>query len=516
MSDSYSSSDEFIEIGISSSDCEISKNHKLLVDIEKFNGPYDIKDYDEIDVTYIYLYIDCSTIIKRTTAQAWQIIWELPIIVKLTLSSSKYVDDYNTPKVVVYQTDEKKPLLQLDNIAKKFMEEYCRIGSDTEIEIDPEYISKHEEDITTLTEIGINPSDTIRVYELHKKSLDQSIMFWLEDYPKGLLVSLHNYLCYRLPTLNKYCVLCDRTPTFIQNSSAMLKPFICGNALCYFRYEQFGIGAEFSTSLYGSNKIIYLLVAMSYYASTCKKNDLVFNPYPTIIDRYNPENIILSPDNRDPALLKSIFKGIPLKEEFYNKSDLSEFIRDMDSISPYSYTLFKWIIDSNRSYIINIPKEYQLEEMNTEDQFMLLTDSPDKEKIFQELKNKHGSIFAFHGSPFQNWHSILRNGLFNASGTKFQRNGAAHGKGIYLSPSSSGSFSYSGRASASGHICLSLCEVIDKDIKKHRSSSIWTVVDPLHVCTRFLFFYSKSTSTRGNVTKDDFLDRARHIIDNLT
>ena len=44
----------------------------------------------------------------------------------------------------------------------------------------------------------------------------------------------------------------------------------------------------------------------------------------------------------------------------------------------------------------------------------------------------------------ENWHSILRNGLFVASGTKHQINGSAYGKGIYLSPSSSVCVSYSG------------------------------------------------------------------------
>lgn len=47
------------------------------------------------------------------------------------------------------------------------------------------------------------------------------------------------------------------------------------------------------------------------------------------------------------------------------------------------------------------------------------------------------------GSVIENWHSILRNGLMVASGTDFQLNGAVYGKGIYLSPSASLSFSYS-------------------------------------------------------------------------
>jgi hypothetical protein len=47
----------------------------------------------------------------------------------------------------------------------------------------------------------------------------------------------------------------------------------------------------------------------------------------------------------------------------------------------------------------------------------------------------------------ENWHCILRNGLKNASGTKLQLNGAAYGKGIYISPNATVSFGYSQIAS---------------------------------------------------------------------
>ena len=40
----------------------------------------------------------------------------------------------------------------------------------------------------------------------------------------------------------------------------------------------------------------------------------------------------------------------------------------------------------------------------------------------------------------------MRIGLINASGTKFQMNGAAYGKGIYLSPQSNVSFGYCNRS----------------------------------------------------------------------
>lgn len=47
---------------------------------------------------------------------------------------------------------------------------------------------------------------------------------------------------------------------------------------------------------------------------------------------------------------------------------------------------------------------------------------------FETLKASHGSLLGFHGSPFENFHSILRNG-FDAS---FSRPNALFGQGIYF------------------------------------------------------------------------------------
>ena len=51
---------------------------------------------------------------------------------------------------------------------------------------------------------------------------------------------------------------------------------------------------------------------------------------------------------------------------------------------------------------------------------------------FERLAALHGTCLAFHGSPAENFHSILHNGLRNMSGTRFESTGAAFGEGIYL------------------------------------------------------------------------------------
>jgi hypothetical protein len=36
---------------------------------------------------------------------------------------------------------------------------------------------------------------------------------------------------------------------------------------------------------------------------------------------------------------------------------------------------------------------------------------------FEDLSQRHGSFFAFHGSSMSNWHNIIRENLKNASNT---------------------------------------------------------------------------------------------------
>ena len=107
----------------------------------------------------------------------------------------------------------------------------------------------------------------------------------------------------------------------------------------------------------------------------------------------------------------------------------------------------------------------------------------------------------------------MRNGLFSASGTEFQVNGAAYGSGIYLSPSAQVSLGYS-RMSLSGAAgdcekklkeldnssqsqfignspgCMAICEVVDHDIQK--SGDIWVQPHEDHVITRFFIVFDES------------------------
>ena len=113
---------------------------------------------------------------------------------------------------------------------------------------------------------------------------------------------------------------------------------------------------------------------------------------------------------------------------------------------------------TNRYHFSLIPEHHQIKSVFTKYQYFIKHEDIVKHVNFKKLRTKHGSIFAFHGSPQENWHSILRSGLQIGKGGYLVRiisflsydhhfvysqlNGAAYGAGIYVSPSLEFSASY--------------------------------------------------------------------------
>lgn len=151
----------------------------------------------------------------------------------------------------------------------------------------------------------------------------------------------------------------------------------------------------------------------------------------------------------------------PVKEmQDYLKSTQKQLRTWVNRISPAAAGVLRWIIASNRACI------FQVDDLDASDdkkakmaadrvhgmpgwmQFRFAMGAPDKERRFlsevnevsARLKLTYPTIFAWHGSPLENWHSIIREGLhYNYIGS-----GRAYGNGVYHSPYSNTSFSYSG------------------------------------------------------------------------
>lgn len=133
-----------------------------------------------------------------------------------------------------------------------------------------------------------------------------------------------------------------------------------------------------------------------------------------------------------------------------------------ERITPAALGLLRWIIASNRSCIVqvercpgqdaddssirldekcsNVPKDWL--------QFRFAQGAPDKEQRFLKalkeeklsLSDRYPTVFAFHGSPMPNWHSIIRHGL----DFKDTAHGRAFGHGVYHALDQGISNSYAG------------------------------------------------------------------------
>ncbi|OQD77237.1 hypothetical protein PENDEC_c003G04068 [Penicillium decumbens] len=115
-------------------------------------------------------------------------------------------------------------------------------------------------------------------------------------------------------------------------------------------------------------------------------------------------------------------------------------------IPPAALDMLRWIVASNRSCIVqdDSDPEHLVNDMQGYIQFRLVQGAPDKEQRFLRAVDKHSAtanhptLFAWHGSALQNWHSILREGLH------FDQiaHGRACGNGVYMSSEFAVSIAY--------------------------------------------------------------------------
>jgi poly [ADP-ribose] polymerase 6/8 len=313
---------------------------------------------------------------------------------------------------------------------------------------------------------------------------------------------LHDYIIYRLPTICNYCVHCDEIPDYVKKrGNVMLKPFICRSALCNFQYLTMNLGVGIG-ALASSLNLSYLLTFATLMAIKSKRMDDVLNPYPTIM---NPDGtFLLSEDNKNTELLKEIASAFPLERT-------DDFIHRIMECHPYAHALYKNIEDSNRSYIGEILGE-KIPDVGTDEQYVVLMDSPERDADFKQRKLVHGSVFAFHGSPIENWHGILRSGLKNATGTKLMISGNAFGPGIYVSPKITYSCHYSLRGA--DYNILSIVELIDRDIKRH-NGDVWTLLDSGDVAIRFLLVYKKDAKYTSKLCLDTKTEGVNEMLHNI-
>ncbi|KFQ38788.1 Poly [ADP-ribose] polymerase 6, partial [Mesitornis unicolor] len=590
-SDGDNESEEFLYGVQGTCAADLYRHPQLDADIEAGEE----REYGTIDDVDIDLHVNIS-FLDEEVATAWKVLRTEPIVLRLRFSLSQYLDGPE-PSIEVFQPSNKEGFglgLQLKKILGMFTSQQWKHLSNDFLKTQQEKrhswfktsgtIKKFRAGLSIFSPIPKSPSfpviqDSVlkgklgipeaRVNRLMNRSVSCTVKnpkVEVFGYPPpstqagvapfnilvagsapalvqvgghckniptleyGFLVQIMKYAEQRIPTLNEYCVVCDEQHVF-QNGS-MLKA--AGDRPVTLRCCPFTPRSV--------PKVVDLLVAMCRAALESPRKSIIFEPYPSVVDPNDPKTLAFNPKKKNYERLQKALDSVMSIREMTQGSYL-EIKKQMDKLDPLAHPLLQWIISSNRSHIVKLPLS-RLKFMHTSHQFLLLSSPPAKEARFRTAKKLYGSTFAFHGSHIENWHSILRNGLVNASYTKLQLHGAAYGKGIYLSPISSISFGYSGMgkgqhrmpskdelvqrynrmntipqvtgpgdtAGGWGHStqgppssrlnCIALCEVItSKDLQKH--GNIWVCPVSDHVCTRFFFVYEDGQVGDANINTQD-------------
>lgn len=279
--------------------------------------------------------------------------------------------------------------------------------------------------------------------------------------------------------IKDHCCICHEPLPF-----SVIKPSICHKKLCEVGFNEIGVGSsvaqEIRRDVYAAD-LLFSIFACSFH------NQKYMNPAP-------PPEILRNAER--------IFRSLPpMSTIAQNCTNDNEIIKKYGNDT---LDLLRWVILSNKSQLIHLPEDLQLNSIGFSTQFMTLIASPQAEEAFQKKKknNSNKSIYMWHGSGGDRWHSIIRNGLMNMS-NKDCIHGASYGPGIYLAADASTSLGYSQPVQnlysnsifSSSLSLIALCEVVPVSQLKD-FGGIATLQDEEAIIVRFIF---PTTTQNGNI-----------------
>ena len=250
------------------------------------------------------------------------------------------------------------------------------------------------------------------------------------------------------------------------------------------------------------------LLRNGYYAMNSSRAHIIFEPYPLSwrFDKSDRNKLMDTLDVNGIVKSKNIEKNIEtvlrVVKNSYNDMELIEHL------GINTYELVRFILESNKMMIkpdnllkstdtITIgnesvtPKDYKMD-LSSILQFKLIH----TQLVEDKFKDKK-TIYLYHGSHYENWYSIMRNGVKIGSNSKYFINGAAHGNGVYLSNDINMSLGYSNDRrvllnSAKNYedhqMILAIFEVIDNP-KWHKGGTIYVVNDENALLLRYLLVF---------------------------
>lgn len=258
------------------------------------------------------------------------------------------------------------------------------------------------------------------------------------------------------------------------------------------------------------------LLRNAYYALNSSRVNTIFEPYPASWKEGRTEREQLVDTLDIPTYIKAnninrnIENILTAIQSSYNDSEVFE------KLGSKTYELVRFILKSNKIMIkadnllkstdvINIgkegitPKDFKPDTniMSSILQFKVI-----HTQLVEDRFKDQKTVYLYHGSRYENWYSIMRNGIkIGSNNKKLFLNGAAHGVGIYLSNDINMSLNYShNKANLIGAwnvdtkiMILAIFEVIDNP-KWHKSGTIFVVDDENALVLRYLLVFKDAAN----------------------
>ncbi|KAI0656109.1 hypothetical protein C8Q70DRAFT_1014692 [Cubamyces menziesii] len=336
-----------------------------------------------------------------------------------------------------------------------------------------------------------------------------------------------SYLLRRLTLCPRYCLVCHQQ---LKDELDALKPYVCSSPLCTYQYYNLNRGPSLEYEICSNPAVVDLLVSLAYVAAVEGSLDA---PLPVgmglrvkckalMLGQYDDPNKLYDFDALDlqnmrtaiSALIDMLPPIVEMKrylEQPLRSGRARPRLKDMSpSISEDAWLVLRWIVASCTAYLEELQSDG--EKVKNMDpawrQFRFSVGAPDAEAKFRKAirmakkedqrAQQFPSLFAWHGSPAKNWHSIIRHGLWFKTIT----HGRAYGHGVYFAKD--GTVSTGGYAAAAtscwrnsavrANSCVALAEIVNLP-SKFVSTSPYFVVDKTEwIVCRYLMVRSSSTS----------------------
>ena len=306
-----------------------------------------------------------------------------------------------------------------------------------------------------------------------------------------------------------YCTICG-----IKHDNHSNYITTCLNSQCITKLYHYPINNKITEYYKSDSNTMILLFKLFLSAFIHPKADKIITTLPKIysfsdiltLKQQIPKDLL---DNKLDNIIKIISES---DNDYYLWIKLNNnlvYALIINAISDNYYSMYSY-----RDLINSDLKKYNVtQDINDNIEFFNINYSTEIEnEIKSKLDNTIKYYYLYHGSPFDCWYSIIKNGLKVMSGTEFMTTGAAYGTGIYLSDTLNTSYSYAKVSQLFSYNMIGLFQIIENPNKYNKTSSIFVIQDEKILVLRTLIKINKPINIPATFTQmDNYFIRQKTI-----